>query len=89
MDESHQIHTNHDPGIQYQILLFWVGAAHISYAPSLSFDILDKWNMNTHFSKSFVRPGYVMVFLIVCSFLFYIHGTRTVLLVVCLNDLGM
>jgi hypothetical protein len=32
----------------YQILLFWVGAAHIScmFAPSLSFDILDKWNIN-------------------------------------------
>jgi hypothetical protein len=32
---SHQIHTDHDPGIQCQILLFWVGVAHIScmYAP--------------------------------------------------------
>jgi hypothetical protein len=29
-----------------QILLFWVGAAHISYAPSLSFEILDKSNIN-------------------------------------------
>jgi hypothetical protein len=37
---THQIHTNLDPGIVCQILLFWVGAAHISYAPSLSFDIL-------------------------------------------------
>jgi hypothetical protein len=37
---------DHDPGIHCQIMLFWVEAAHISYAPSLSFDILDKWNIN-------------------------------------------
>jgi hypothetical protein len=39
---NHQIHTNHDPGIQCQILLFWMrSATHISYAPSLSYDILE------------------------------------------------
>jgi hypothetical protein len=47
---THQIHTNHDPGIQCQILLFWVGAAHISfdYSHSLSFDILDKRNIKVN-----------------------------------------
>jgi hypothetical protein len=40
-----------------------VGAAHISYAPSLSFDILDKWNINNPCSTSYVRLGHVMVFL--------------------------
>jgi hypothetical protein len=45
---TNQIHTDHEPGIHYQILLFWVVETHISYvyAPSLSFDILDKWNIN-------------------------------------------
>jgi hypothetical protein len=68
---THHIHTNHDPGMQSQILLFWVGAAHISFvhAPSLSFDILDKWNINNQFSTSGGRPGKVMVFLIVFSFI--------------------
>jgi hypothetical protein len=50
-------------------ILFWVGAAHISYAPSLSFDILDKWKINNNGSKSCVRPGHIMVFLIVFSVL--------------------
>jgi hypothetical protein len=67
---THQIHTNHDPGIQCQILLFSVGS-HISciFAPSLSFDILDKWNINNQCSTSCVRPGHVMVFLMVFSVL--------------------
>jgi hypothetical protein len=60
MDGTHQIHTNHDSGIQCQILLFWVGSTHISYALSLSFNILDKWNINNQCSTSCVRPGYVM-----------------------------
>jgi hypothetical protein len=49
-----------------------VGAAHISYdySPSLSFDIFDKWNINNQCSTSCVRPGHVMVFLMVCSFQF-------------------
>jgi hypothetical protein len=55
--------------IQGQILLFWVGADHISYAPSLSIDILDKRNINNQCSSSCVRPGHVMVFLIVVSVL--------------------
>jgi hypothetical protein len=57
----------HEPGIQCQILLFWVVEAHIYYvhAPSLSFDILDKWNINNQSSTSCVRPGHAMVFLIV------------------------
>jgi hypothetical protein len=67
---THQIHTNRDPWIQCQILLFWVGAAHISYAPSLSFAILDKWNINNQCSTSCVSPGHVMIFLIVFSVLF-------------------
>jgi hypothetical protein len=46
---TQQININHDPGIQCQTLLFWVGAVHISYAPSLSFDILDKWNINNQY----------------------------------------
>jgi hypothetical protein len=67
----HQINTDHDPGIQCQILLFWVGAAHIYciYSPSLSFDILDKWNINGQCSISFLRSGHVMVFLKLCSVL--------------------
>jgi hypothetical protein len=39
---THQIHTNHDSGIDCQILLFWVVADHISW----SFDILDKGAYN-------------------------------------------
>jgi hypothetical protein len=53
---------------KYQILLFWAGAAHVSYAAFLSFDILDNWNINSQCSTSCVRPGHVMVFLIVCFF---------------------
>jgi hypothetical protein len=45
------------------------GATHIScmYAPSLLFDIIDKWNINKKFSISCGRPGHVMVFLILFS----------------------
>jgi hypothetical protein len=66
---THQIHTELEPGAQWQILLFWVGEAHIScmYVPSLSFDILDKWNINHQRSTSCVRPCHAMVFLIVFS----------------------
>jgi hypothetical protein len=49
--------------------LVWVEAAHISYAPSLSFDILDKWNINNPSSTSCVRSDHVMVFLIFFSVL--------------------
>jgi hypothetical protein len=68
---NQQIHTDHDSGIQCQILLFWEGVAHIScvFATSLSFDILDKWNIDNQRSTSCVRPGHVMVFLIVFSVL--------------------
>jgi hypothetical protein len=71
MDGYHQIHTNHDPGIKCQILLFWVGPAYISWVqiPSLSFDMLDKWNITNKCSTSCVRPGHVMVLLIVFSVL--------------------
>jgi hypothetical protein len=31
---THQIHTNHDPGIKCQILLFWVGSVQIYYVNS-------------------------------------------------------
>jgi hypothetical protein len=66
---THQIHTDHDSGIKCQILLFWVVTGHIScdYSPSLSFDILHKLNINNTCSTSCVRPGHVMVFLIVFS----------------------
>jgi hypothetical protein len=69
---THQIHTNHDPGMQRQILLFWVEAAHISYFRdlSLSFDILDKWSINNQCSTSCVSSDHVIVFLIVFSVLF-------------------
>jgi hypothetical protein len=68
---THQIHTNHEPGIKCQILLFWIKSAHFSYeyAPSLLFDILDKWNINNQYSTSCVRPCHVMLFLIVFSVL--------------------
>jgi hypothetical protein len=66
---TYQIYTNHDPGMQRQILLFWVGASHFSYAPSLSFDILDNWNIDNQCSTSCVRSDHVMVFLIVFSLL--------------------
>jgi hypothetical protein len=59
----------HDPEIQSQNLLFWEEAAHISYAPSLSLDIHDKWNINNQCSTSCVRPCHVMIFLIVVSVL--------------------
>jgi hypothetical protein len=77
---THHIQTDHDPGIDCQILLLWVGAAHISYlyAPSLSFDIFHKWNINNECSTSCVRSGHVMVFLIVFCVLVC---TRTVLFV--------
>jgi hypothetical protein len=65
----HQIQIDHEQGMKRQILLFWVGIAHISclFAPSLTFDIRDKWNINNQCSTSCVRPGHVMVFLIVFS----------------------
>jgi hypothetical protein len=68
---THQIHTSHDPGFEGQIMLFWVGAAHISclHAPSLPFYILDKWNINNQCSTSCVIPGHTMLFLIVFSVL--------------------
>jgi hypothetical protein len=81
----HQIQTDNNPAIQCQIQLYWVVVARISFvhAPSLSFDIVDKWNINNQSSKSFVRPGHVMVFLIVFSVPYEvnIHDTRTVLFV--------
>jgi hypothetical protein len=43
----------HIPWPKGQILPFWVGSAHISYAPSLSFDILDKWNIKNQCSTTF------------------------------------
>jgi hypothetical protein len=63
--------TLHDPGVNCQVSLFWVGAAHIScvHAPSLSFDILDKWNINNPCSTSCVRQVHFMVFLKVLSVL--------------------
>jgi hypothetical protein len=66
MDWSHRIHTYHDPEIQCQNVLFWVGTAHIScvFALSLLFDILDKWNINNQCSISCVRTGHVMLFLV-------------------------
>jgi hypothetical protein len=65
------IQTMHDPGIQFQILLFWVRAGHIScmYYPSLPFDTLYKFNINNQESTSCVRPSHVMVFLIAVSVL--------------------
>jgi hypothetical protein len=47
-------------------------STHISYAPSLSFDILDKWSINTLCSTSCVRLEHVMVFPIVFSVLVYL-----------------
>jgi hypothetical protein len=35
----------------------------------LSFDIFDKWYINNQCSTSCVRPGYIIVFLIVFSVL--------------------
>jgi hypothetical protein len=66
---TNQIHTDYDREIVCQILLFWVIAAHIClvHAPYFSFDILDKWNINNQCSTSCVRPGHVMVCLIVFS----------------------
>jgi hypothetical protein len=64
-------------------------AAHISYAPSLLFDILDKWNINNQSSIIFVRPGHFMVLLVVFSVLSdeeNIHGNRTVLFAFCFNE---
>jgi hypothetical protein len=42
------------PEIKGQILLFWVGLSDVSFifAHSLSFDVLDKWNINNPFSAS-------------------------------------
>jgi hypothetical protein len=48
-----------------QIQIFWVGVAHISFALSLLFDILDKWNINVQ--KICLRPFHIIVFLIVFS----------------------
>jgi hypothetical protein len=44
---TQQIHKHHDPRIKYHILLFRVEIINISFlvAPSLSFDIFDKWNI--------------------------------------------
>jgi hypothetical protein len=56
-------------GIVCQILLFWVGSANISNAPSSSVDIFNKWNINNQCSTSCVRHEHVMVFLIVFSVL--------------------
>jgi hypothetical protein len=76
----------------YQILLFWLRAAHISCvtAPSMSIDMLDKWNINNQCPILCVRSGHVMILLMIgISFLvcpgqsINIHGTRTVLFVVC------
>jgi hypothetical protein len=94
---THQIYTNHDPGIVCQIQLYWVGAFHISYVwdLSLSFDIIDKWNINNHCSTSCVRPGHFMVFLIVCFFcsilyrmkyIFMLPGQHSLLLSQWLRD---
>jgi hypothetical protein len=54
-------------GIQCQILLFWVGAAHIPCVidPSLSFDILDNWNINNHCSTTSSQAMSWYLFLIV------------------------
>jgi hypothetical protein len=70
---THHIHIDHEPGIQCQILIFWLGEAHIlcNSSPSLSFDILDKWNINNQCPTSCVRPGHVMIFLIVFSALIF------------------
>jgi hypothetical protein len=72
---THQIHKNHDLGVRCQILLIWAGAAHISciFSAFMSFDMLEKWNINYQCSKSCVRPGHVIVFLIVVSVL-VCHG---------------
>jgi hypothetical protein len=62
-----KIHNDHDPDVNFQILLFWVGVAYISCAPALSFQILDKWNINNPCLTSIIKPSYVIVFLNVCS----------------------
>jgi hypothetical protein len=45
---NQEIHTELYPGIKGLIILFWVRAAHIScvYDSTLSFEILDNWNIN-------------------------------------------
>jgi hypothetical protein len=60
-----------DPEIQCQNLLFWLGAGHIYcvYAPSFSFDILDKWNINNDCLTPCVILDHVMLFLILFSVL--------------------
>jgi hypothetical protein len=64
---THQILTDHSKEIQYQILLFWLGEFHIScmFNPFLSFDIIETWKIINQYSKSCVKQGHVMIFLIV------------------------
>jgi hypothetical protein len=60
---NHQIQTDHGPGIQSQILLFWMGSFHITcmFVSYFSSGIFDKWNINSQYSKSCIRPGRFIV----------------------------
>jgi hypothetical protein len=63
---THQIQTYHDPVLACAIL---GGSSLYLFFSFLSFDIIDDWNINNKCSKSCVRYGHAMVFLIFFSLL--------------------